>query len=337
MPLGPAVRSICRLPPRHSPPPFRPFLPADLISATWYPEADALVKSFDYTNPLLMRVHYLETAAASWELFAAFGWTYSWWKTFQRKPGRGCTLDDPDLHGGMMIVVPSIIYLVYNIQLLLDPTLYGVNELYMVGDAAYLAGALAYLVGALRDVGCLWWVPRFGRCPDECPDIPDWCGVESKWPARTDDDNRVLAEVGANCDAGEDDDKAEGDADGRPIGAAAAAAAAALPPGLEVGGGGLDPEYGGSMTPGAGLTQKRGGAPAAGRAPVGGVLAAAMGGADAAAASRSGVVATGNPMNMLDATAAAGGARGAATAASAAAQRPALAAKIGGAGTQISF
>jgi len=24
-----------------------------------------------------MRVHYLETAAASWELFAAFGWTYT--------------------------------------------------------------------------------------------------------------------------------------------------------------------------------------------------------------------------------------------------------------------
>ncbi len=320
-----------------------------MISATWYPEADALVKSFDYTNPLLMRLHYLETAAASWELFAAFGWTYSWWKTFQRKPGRGCTLDDPDLHGGLMIIIPSIIYLVYNIMLLLDPTTYGTNELFMVGDAAYLAGALAYLVGALRDVGCLWWVPRFGRCPDECPDIPEWCGVESKWPARTDDDNRVLAEVGANCDAGEEDDgggKAEGDADGRPIVAAAdGGAGAALPPGIiEVGGGGLDPEYGGSMTPGIGLTtQKRGGgggAPAAGRAPVGVVLAA-MGGADAAAAGRSGVVVTGNPMNMLnrEAAAAADGA-----AASGAAQRPAapaaavtLAAKIGGAGTQISF
>lgn len=84
-----------------------------LITATWYPLADELIAApnFEYTNPLVMRLHYVETAAASWELFAAFGWTYTYWKTFRRAPGRGCTLDDPDLHGSLMIVIPSFIYL----------------------------------------------------------------------------------------------------------------------------------------------------------------------------------------------------------------------------------
>ena len=84
-----------------------------LISASWYAQVDELVKApnFAYTDPLVMRVHYVETAAASWELFAAFGWTYTYWKTFRRAPGRGCTLDDPDLHGSLMIVIPSFIYL----------------------------------------------------------------------------------------------------------------------------------------------------------------------------------------------------------------------------------
>ena len=32
------------------------------------------------------------------------------------KPGRGFTFDDPDLHGNICIILPSLIYLSYNIQ-----------------------------------------------------------------------------------------------------------------------------------------------------------------------------------------------------------------------------
>ena len=75
----------------------------------------------------------------------------------------------------------------------------------MVGDAAYLAGAVAYWIGAVRDVGCLWWVPRFGRFPDECPRIPAWCGVESDWAPLSEDEKKVLTEVD-DWDAAEDDE-----------------------------------------------------------------------------------------------------------------------------------
>jgi hypothetical protein len=33
--------------------------------------------SQDYHNPIVLRVHYIETAAALWELIAAFGWWYT--------------------------------------------------------------------------------------------------------------------------------------------------------------------------------------------------------------------------------------------------------------------
>ena len=93
----------------------------------------------------------------------------------------------------------------YNISILLDPTTYGTNIIYIVGDAAYLAGAVAYWIGAVRDVGCLWWVPRFGRFPDECPRIPAWCGVESDWAPLSEEERKVLTEVD-DWDAAEDED-----------------------------------------------------------------------------------------------------------------------------------
>ena len=129
-----------------------------------------------------------------------------------------------------MIVIPSFIYLAYNFQILLDPTTYGSNTLYIVGDAAYFAGSLAYLLGSLRDVGCCWWVPRFGRFPDECPDIPECCAVESRWLPRTEDEWAQLAE-------NSEDEEDEG-GDGGDGGGAAAVKVKAAPPGLATGGAG---------------------------------------------------------------------------------------------------
>ena len=49
-------------------------------------------------------------------------------------------------------------------QLLLDPTTYGANQLYIVGDYFYFFGSCCYLLSALRDTGWFWWAPHAGRC-----------------------------------------------------------------------------------------------------------------------------------------------------------------------------
>ncbi len=69
------------------------------------------------------------------ELVAALGWAYTWWLTYTRANGRGWTFDDPDLWGIIFIVVPSGVYLAYNVQILRDPTQYGENYLYVTGEA----------------------------------------------------------------------------------------------------------------------------------------------------------------------------------------------------------
>lgn len=64
-------------------------------------------------DPLTAQVHWVETAAASIELVAAFGWCAQWYATFPRGvAGRGWTLDDPDVLANVFIVVPSIYYVV---------------------------------------------------------------------------------------------------------------------------------------------------------------------------------------------------------------------------------
>lgn len=119
----------------------------------------------DFTSEVTMFIHHCEAAAACIELLAALGWTYTWWLTYQRTPGRGWTFDDPDLWGIVLIVAPSAVYLAYNVQILRDPTQYGENYLYMTGDVLYAAGSYAYLIAALRDDGWLWFLPTAGRLP----------------------------------------------------------------------------------------------------------------------------------------------------------------------------
>ena len=167
-------------PPRptpHTPPPHPPQGAClYLISASMYPAATAALVPYpdpnspdpanpiyvtDYTHPDVMKVHYVETAAALWEVMASVGWTYTWWLTvsaavaagrgcssdrgvtrgvksgggadcavqawtraplpcklqpqYTRKPGRGFTLDDTDMLGTIAILVPSLIYLSYNV------------------------------------------------------------------------------------------------------------------------------------------------------------------------------------------------------------------------------
>jgi hypothetical protein len=99
-----------------------------LKTATMYKDA------VDYESDITMHVHRLETAAAIIEVFAAFGWMMSWWLTYPRGiKGRGWTLDDPDVWSWSFIIIPSFVYLAYNVQILNDPTTYGSNYLYVTG------------------------------------------------------------------------------------------------------------------------------------------------------------------------------------------------------------
>jgi len=90
-------------------------------------------------------------------------------------------LDDPDIWANLNITIPSLIYLVYNIQILMHPENYGVNFLYvkgmklqqlpvlqthslllLKGDILYFAGSVFYLFASLRDDGWFWFLPLAG-------------------------------------------------------------------------------------------------------------------------------------------------------------------------------
>jgi hypothetical protein len=132
-----------------------------LYTAYLYPNT----YSEEIDGPTTMKVHLFETAAAVVELAAAFGWFATWWATFPRgKVNRGWTLDDPDLWGNLFIVLPSALYLTYNIQILNDPPSYAENKLYVSGNTVYALGSIAYLVTSLRDDGWVYFFPSAGTC-----------------------------------------------------------------------------------------------------------------------------------------------------------------------------
>lgn len=119
------------------------------------------------TDSVTYRIQNAEFAAAWVELFAAIGWNLQWILTYRRVPGRGWTLDDPDVTANVTIFVPSVMYVVYYWQIVADRSTYGVNQLYLLADDIYLFNACAYVVASLRDAGWFWWAPTAGRFPCE--------------------------------------------------------------------------------------------------------------------------------------------------------------------------
>lgn len=116
-----------------------------------------------------LQVHYFETAASAIELVAAVGWCVTWWWTYPRgQVGRGWTFDDLDLWGCLCIIVPSMIYLAYNVIIIKDPDEYSTNTLYADGNIMYAAGALLYFCASLRDDGWLDGLATGGACPHGC-------------------------------------------------------------------------------------------------------------------------------------------------------------------------
>lgn len=129
--------------------------------------SSSVSSSSSSTDPVLTMVHVIELVAAIVQLLAAFGWVTQWYLTYQRVPGRGYTLDDPDVWANLTLVIPSIIYVVYNIQLQLDPTIYQTNFTYIIADKLYMANSLLYLTGGLRDVGWFYFMPTAGSFPTQ--------------------------------------------------------------------------------------------------------------------------------------------------------------------------
>lgn len=122
--------------------------------------------SQDNYDPTTILTHYLETAAAVVELFAAVGWAWQWYVLVQRFPkrGRGLFLTDVELWAQVTIVVGGVVYVVYNVQILLDPSKYGDYLMYMKADWIYLLNAWLYVMAGSRDRG---WCGFLGDSQDE--------------------------------------------------------------------------------------------------------------------------------------------------------------------------
>jgi hypothetical protein len=118
-------------------------------------------------STVIMAVHGVETVAAVIEFLAVFGWYYAWQATYNRLPGRGWTLDDPDLWAMITIFIGALLYLIYNIQNLISPESYFDNYMYQYGDIFYFINSLYYLVATFRDDGWFWFMPLAGGFPDE--------------------------------------------------------------------------------------------------------------------------------------------------------------------------
>jgi hypothetical protein len=121
----------------------------------------------DYTCDMKLEMHKLETIASVLEMFASIGWFYSWYTTFPPGPGRGLTLWDPDFLAAIGLIVPSILYVVYNVENSFTPLDIPTNNLYLVADVIYTFDAVIYLIAALRDAEFFWWLKVVPGCVKE--------------------------------------------------------------------------------------------------------------------------------------------------------------------------
>ena len=67
------------------------------------------------------QVRKLEMAASAIDLAAAFGWCVTWWMSYERLPGRGWTLDDPDTWSNLTTLVGALLYFAYNVRVQVSP------------------------------------------------------------------------------------------------------------------------------------------------------------------------------------------------------------------------
>jgi len=117
-----------------------------------------------YTTDLVtLNVHRIELTAALVEFFASIGWIITWWMAYERVPGRGWSLDDPDVIAFLCTFGSSCVYITYYIEITLHPEEYATNFLYENGDIVYFVGSVYYLLASMRDDGWFWFMPLAGR------------------------------------------------------------------------------------------------------------------------------------------------------------------------------
>ena len=152
-----------------------------LASARHYGHSSANLTTYASSNEYRL-MHRLELAASLIEMVASFGWTWSWWATHERGPGRGLSIFDLDLWSTALLVASSGVYVAYNVQITRaqgegwwgvhhDPTNYSTNHLYVRGDVMYFVGACLYLFAAMRDCDCWFWLPSPVFGPSAAPVI----------------------------------------------------------------------------------------------------------------------------------------------------------------------
>jgi len=108
-------------------------------------------------------VQNIEITASLVAMCAAFGWTFTWYLTYRRIPGRGWTLDDPDIWAMLTILLGDVMYIIYNAQIISDRSTYGSNYLYVAADWVFVVNSWCYMACALRDAGWFFLMPVGGR------------------------------------------------------------------------------------------------------------------------------------------------------------------------------
>jgi len=123
-----------------------------------------------YTCKEYVHLHALELAAASVNFVASVLWLWQWYATFIRGPGRGLSPFDVDFYAQLLLLVPSAIYVAYNVQVSNDLESYGPNKLYKSADVVYFVGAVLYVIGAMRDNDFFFFLSSVPGCV--LPEVP---------------------------------------------------------------------------------------------------------------------------------------------------------------------
>jgi len=122
------------------------------------------VACLDYRCPEYVELHKMELAATAVNFVAAVLWVWQWYVTYVRGPGRGITPFDPDFWAQILLVVPSAMYIAYNLQVTNDLNSYETNKLYTKADVIYFVGAVLYLVGSMRDCDFFFFLKAVPVC-----------------------------------------------------------------------------------------------------------------------------------------------------------------------------
>jgi len=156
-------------------------------------------------DPVIALVQRIEFAASLISCFAAFGWCFTWWYSYPRLPGRGFTLDDPDIAALFTIVLGAFMYLGYNAYILHSPDQYGTFALYIQADYLYAVNGILYLITAIRDCGWFYWGPVGGVW--NFYDKFEWKGNEENEEKEDKEDKEEMQVKGQ--DSEEEEDKPE--------------------------------------------------------------------------------------------------------------------------------